>query len=226
MSSSRPPNATPRSSSPTSSPSTTAGRRSPTERRRRHRGRPRPPPGSRRSAAVASGRCPSRPTRPRRCSRSRTCGRTSSSNRAGSRRSTAVSFRLNDGEALGLAGESGCGKTTTALSLVRLLPDNARIRKGSAIELFGIDLVPKTENQLRRYRWREISIVFQGAMNALNPVRRIGDQIAEPIEVRLGLSRDRRAQAGGRAARARRHPASTGRRLSRTSCRAGCASGR
>ncbi len=107
-----------------------------------------------------------------------------------------VSFQLNDGEALGLAGESGCGKTTTALSLVRLLPENARIRKGSEIELFGIDLVPKTENQLRRYRWREISIVFQGAMNALNPVQRIGDQIAEPIEVRLGLSRDRsRARA-------------------------------
>ena len=101
-----------------------------------------------------------------------------------------VSFRLNDGEALGLAGESGCGKTTTALSLVRLLPANARIRKGSAMELFGIDLVPKTEDQLRRYRWREISIVFQGAMNALNPVRRIGEQIAEPIEVRLGLSQD------------------------------------
>jgi peptide/nickel transport system ATP-binding protein len=107
-----------------------------------------------------------------------------------------VSFQLNDGEALGLAGESGCGKTTTALSLVRLLPDNARIRKGSEIDLFGIDLVPKTENQLRRYRWREISIVFQGAMNALNPVHRIADQIAEPIEVRLGLSRDRaRARA-------------------------------
>jgi oligopeptide/dipeptide ABC transporter ATP-binding protein len=102
-----------------------------------------------------------------------------------------VSFRLNDGEALGIAGESGCGKTTTALSLVRLLPPNARIRKGSRIDLFGIDLVPKTENQLRRYRWREISIVFQGAMNALNPVHRIGDQIGEPIEVRLGLSRDR-----------------------------------
>jgi oligopeptide/dipeptide ABC transporter ATP-binding protein len=101
-----------------------------------------------------------------------------------------VSFRLDDGEALGLAGESGCGKTTTALSLVRLLPANARIRKGSSIELFGIDLVPKTENQLRRYRWREISIVFQGAMNALNPVQRIGQQIGEPIEVRLGVSRD------------------------------------
>ena len=101
-----------------------------------------------------------------------------------------VSFRLDDGQALGLAGESGCGKTTTALSLVRLLPANARIRKGSSIDLFGIDLVPKTENQLRRYRWREISIVFQGAMNALNPVQRIGQQIGEPIEVRLGVSRD------------------------------------
>ena len=102
-----------------------------------------------------------------------------------------VTFRLNDGEALGLAGESGCGKTTTALSLVRLLPANARIRKGSAIRLYGIDLVPKTENQLRRYRWREVSIVFQGAMNALNPVRRIGDQIIEPITLRLGEPKDR-----------------------------------
>jgi oligopeptide/dipeptide ABC transporter ATP-binding protein len=102
-----------------------------------------------------------------------------------------VSFRLNDGEALGLAGESGCGKTTTALSLVRLLPSNARIRKGSSIKLYGIDLVPKTEDQLRRYRWREVSIVFQGAMSALNPVRRVGDQIAEPIEIRLGESEER-----------------------------------
>ena len=100
-----------------------------------------------------------------------------------------VNFGLRDGEALGIAGESGCGKTTTALSLVRLLPANARIRSGK-IELFGIDLVPKSERQLARYRWREISIVFQGAMNALNPVRRVGDQIAEPIEIRLGQSRD------------------------------------
>jgi oligopeptide/dipeptide ABC transporter ATP-binding protein len=99
-----------------------------------------------------------------------------------------VSFRLDDGEALGIAGESGCGKTTTALSLVQLLPSNARIVEGS-IRLFGIDLVPKTERALRRYRWREISIVFQGAMNALNPVQRIGRQIAEPIEKRLGQSR-------------------------------------
>jgi oligopeptide/dipeptide ABC transporter ATP-binding protein len=98
-----------------------------------------------------------------------------------------VSFRLDDGEALGIAGESGCGKTTTALSLVRLLPSSARIRSGK-IELYGIDLVPKSERALARYRWREISIVFQGAMNALNPVRRIRDQIAEPIIYRLGRS--------------------------------------
>jgi oligopeptide/dipeptide ABC transporter ATP-binding protein len=101
-----------------------------------------------------------------------------------------VSFTLEDGEALGIAGESGCGKTTTALSLVQLLPGNAKIVEGS-IKLFGIDLVPKSENALRRYRWREISIVFQGAMNALNPVRRVGEQIAEPIEIRLGEPKDR-----------------------------------
>ena len=108
-----------------------------------------------------------------------------------------VSFRLDQGEALGLAGESGCGKTTTALSLVRLLPSNARIRKGSSISLYGIDLVPKTEDQLRRYRWREVSIVFQGAMNALNPVRRVGEQIAEPIEIRLGQSKERAKRGAG-----------------------------
>jgi len=98
-----------------------------------------------------------------------------------------VSFGLADGEALGLAGESACGKTTTALSLMQLLPSNGRIRSGS-IELFGIDLVGKSEKAMQRYRWRELSIVFQGAMNALNPVIRVRDQIAEPIQYRLGQS--------------------------------------
>ena len=106
-----------------------------------------------------------------------------------------VSFRLNDGEALGIAGESGSGKTTTALSLVRLLPSNATIVSGT-VRLFGIDLVRKSENALRRYRWREIAIVFQGAMNALNPVRRVRDQVAEPLEQRLDVPR---AQARHRA---------------------------
>ena len=107
-----------------------------------------------------------------------------------------VSFTLRQGEALGIAGESGCGKTTTALSLVRLLPSNARIVEGS-IRYFGIDLVPKSAEALRRYRWREISIVFQGAMNALNPVHRLRDQIAEPLQQRLNLpERAARKRAG------------------------------
>jgi peptide/nickel transport system ATP-binding protein len=107
-----------------------------------------------------------------------------------------VSFRLNEGSALGIAGESGCGKTTTALSLVRVLPGNATIVDGS-IRYRGIDLVQKSDNALRRYRWREISIVFQGAMNALNPVHRIRDQIAEPLIERLGVSeKDARRRAG------------------------------
>ncbi len=107
-----------------------------------------------------------------------------------------VDFHVDDGEALGIAGESGCGKTTTALSLVRLLPSNARITGGS-VELYGIDLVPKSERQLQRYRWREIAIVFQGAMNALNPVQRVRDQIAEPVELRLGLDRSSSRKRAG-----------------------------
>jgi oligopeptide/dipeptide ABC transporter ATP-binding protein len=107
-----------------------------------------------------------------------------------------VSFRLDHGEALGIVGESGCGKTTLALSLVRILPSNGRIASGE-VRLMGIDLTKKTEKQLGRYRWREIAIVFQGAMNALNPVRRVVDQIAEPLELRLGESHE----AAGRRAR-------------------------
>ena len=136
-----------------------------------------------------------------------------------------VSFRLDDGEALGLAGESGCGKTTTALSLVKLLPASARIRGGS-VELFGIDLVPKSERAMQRYRWREISIVFQGAMNAFNPVIRVRDQIAEPIRDRLDQSETAARAARRGAARARGHPAGSGPAPTRTSSRAACASAR
>ena len=117
-----------------------------------------------------------------------------------------VSFTLDDGEALGMAGESGCGKTTTALSLVRLLPANAPDRRRLRQALRDRPRPRRARTRLRRYRWREISIVFQGAMNALNPVQRIGDQIAEPIEERLGVAREGRPQTGRRAARARRDP--------------------
>ena len=91
-----------------------------------------------------------------------------------------VSFALDEGEALGLAGESGCGKTTTALSLMRLLPYNGRIISGSIV-FRGRDLVKASETRIRKARWKDISIIFQGAMNSLNPVRNIGQQIAEPI---------------------------------------------
>jgi peptide/nickel transport system ATP-binding protein len=98
-----------------------------------------------------------------------------------------VSLRLERGEALGLVGESASGKTTAALSLVKLLPENARVIRGS-IRLDGKEISGASEEELRRIRWKEISIIFQGAMNALNPVRTVGDQIAEAIRIHDKLS--------------------------------------
>ena len=92
-----------------------------------------------------------------------------------------VSFALKKGEAMGLVGESGCGKTSIATSLLRLLPDNAVI-KGGHIYLNGTDLVALDEEEMRKIRWRRISMVFQAAMNALNPVYKVGDQIIEAME--------------------------------------------
>ncbi len=92
-----------------------------------------------------------------------------------------VSFNLGKGETLGIAGESGCGKSSLALTLLRILPSNARIIDGSVL-LEGRDILKMNEETLRKeIRWKRISIVFQGAMNALNPVFRVGDQIAEAI---------------------------------------------
>jgi peptide/nickel transport system ATP-binding protein len=92
-----------------------------------------------------------------------------------------VSFSLAKGEVIGLVGESGCGKTSVAISLMRLLPDNARLAGGQVL-LGGNDLLAMDEDQIREYRWRRISMVFQAAMNALDPVYRVGDQIVEAIE--------------------------------------------
>ncbi len=92
-----------------------------------------------------------------------------------------VSFTLKRGESMGLVGESGCGKTSIANSLLRLLPENA-VFQGGHIYLNGIDLVALSEEEMRKVRWRHISMVFQAAMNALNPVYKVGDQIIEAME--------------------------------------------
>src|SRR5512146_1397539 len=91
-----------------------------------------------------------------------------------------VTFDLRPGESLGLVGESGCGKTSIAMSLLRLLPDNARIERGQVL-LEGADIIKMSEPQVRDMRWARISMVFQAAMNALNPVYTVGDQILEAI---------------------------------------------
>ncbi|MFG3348443.1 ABC transporter ATP-binding protein [Streptomyces sp. NPDC048018] len=92
-----------------------------------------------------------------------------------------VDLTLPAGQKLGVAGESGCGKSTMALALLRLLPPSARTT--GEILLDGEDVLTMKWGRLRAVRWAGASIVFQGAMHSLNAVRRIGDQIAEPLLV-------------------------------------------
>jgi len=93
-----------------------------------------------------------------------------------------VSFHVDEGETLGLVGESGCGKSVAALSLLRLPPPPGRIVAGR-IAYKGTDLMTLPERQMRRYRGREIALVFQEPMTALNPVFTVGYQIAEGLVV-------------------------------------------
>ena len=92
-----------------------------------------------------------------------------------------VSFELARGQSLGLVGESGCGKTSLANCLMRLLPDNARL-VGGQVFLDGKDLLSLSEEDIRKVRWRRISMVFQAAMNSLDPVYKVGQQVIEAIE--------------------------------------------
>ena len=98
-----------------------------------------------------------------------------------------VSFALERGATLGLVGESGCGKSLTALALMGLLPDRAEV--GGSIRLAGQELTALDDAAWARLRGDRIGMVFQEPMTALNPVHRIGDQIAEPLRLHRGLSR-------------------------------------
>jgi peptide/nickel transport system ATP-binding protein len=99
-----------------------------------------------------------------------------------------VSLTVSQGETVGLVGESGCGKTMTAMSIMQLLPPGGHIAAG-AIRLRGTDLVPLGPPQMREIRGKDIAMVFQDPMTSLNPTMTIGKQIAGPVREHLGFSR-------------------------------------
>jgi peptide/nickel transport system ATP-binding protein len=100
----------------------------------------------------------------------------------------AVSFEVAAGRTVGLVGESGCGKSVTALSILRLLPPQGRIA-GGAVKYRGRDLAHLDERALREVRGNKIAMVFQEPMTSLNPVYTTGDQVAEPLRIHRGMSR-------------------------------------
>lgn len=92
-----------------------------------------------------------------------------------------VNLNVYEGETLGLVGESGCGKSTLAMAILRLVQPPGRIVSGQ-VQIHGIDVIALSEAELRQVRWSQIALIPQGAMNSLNPVMRVKDQIAEAIE--------------------------------------------
>jgi peptide/nickel transport system ATP-binding protein len=100
-----------------------------------------------------------------------------------------VSFSVGAGETVGVVGESGCGKSVTALSILRLIRPPGRVEPGSAIRFEGKDLVTLDEHEMQRIRGNRIAMVFQEPMTALNPVFTVGDQIAEVARIHGGMSR-------------------------------------
>jgi len=98
-----------------------------------------------------------------------------------------VSFYVHEGETFGIVGESGCGKTVTGLSILRLLPEPAGKIVGGKIILDGTDLLELSKNEMREYRGSMISMILQDPMTSLNPVYTIGDQIAESVRLHQGV---------------------------------------
>src|SRR3990170_2010373 len=96
-----------------------------------------------------------------------------------------MTFALEEGDRYGLVGESGCGKTTTILAVMGLLPPSASV--AGRVLLEGEDILARGEASVSPHRWKDIAMIFQGAMNAFNPVKRIGAQIVEPL---VGLTQD------------------------------------
>jgi peptide/nickel transport system ATP-binding protein len=107
-----------------------------------------------------------------------------------------VDLAIQEGEIVGLAGESGCGKTTIANAVMQILRPPARIAGGSIL-FEGEDITGKTAEELRRYRWRNVSMVLQSAMNALNPVMRVGDQFVDTIRAHEHVDRRRALARAG-----------------------------
>ncbi len=99
-----------------------------------------------------------------------------------------VSLTIRQGETVGLVGESGCGKTMTAMSIMRMLPPGGHIVSG-AVRLSGRDLTPLAPDEMRRIRGSQIATVFQDPMTSLNPTMTIGDQIAGPVRIHKGVSK-------------------------------------
>ena len=109
-----------------------------------------------------------------------------------------VSLKLEKGKTLGLAGESGCGKTSIALSILRLLPSNGRILDGKVV-LDGQNLLELGDEEFdREVRWKKLSVIFQGAMNALHPIFTVGDQIAEAITLHENVESEEALDRAGR----------------------------
>jgi peptide/nickel transport system ATP-binding protein len=105
-----------------------------------------------------------------------------------------ISFTLNEHDSFGIVGESGCGKSSLASVLLRLLPTNAKIISGKIL-LEGLNILKLPEDKLRKeVRWKKIAIVFQGSMNALNPIIKVGDQIIEAIQVHENVPKTRALQ--------------------------------